>query len=123
VDKELQNYWRNFKMTMNAFKLTFATIITVFASVLILSVLHTSIENVNVDATSIGRCPDELTGKWNGNDGGTYWIRQDGSKDVGAVMWFGTSGLGEGTLFSNVFMEKEMKTQLLENGQICPWEQ
>ena len=87
---------------MNAYKLTFVTIITVFAFILILSVLHTLIENINVDATTltpIPRCPDDITGKWYGDDGGTYWIRQIGV----TVMWFGTSGLEEGTHFSNVF--------------------
>jgi hypothetical protein len=50
-----------------------------------------------------------VTGKWNGNDGGTYWIRQMDPISPGrpaegiAVMWFGTSGLEEGTFFSNVF--------------------
>lgn len=43
--------------------------------------------------------PKNLTGKWRGNDGGTYFIRQIG--DV--IWWFGARTLQEGTTFSNVF--------------------
>ena len=35
-----------------------------------------------------------LTGKWLGNDKGTYWVRQ-----IGSCVWWSGSGLG----FSNVF--------------------
>lgn len=92
-------YSRMFEAIMNAVKRTFVTLIVLLTFILILSVLYTPIEKIKANATLIGRCPQDLTGKWNGNDGGTYWIRQE----RGAVMWFGTSGLQEGTPFSNVF--------------------
>jgi len=42
---------------------------------------------------------NELSGIWKGNDGGTYYIQQDGDR----VWWIGVSSLKEGTGFSNVF--------------------
>src|SRR5215207_3508757 len=88
-----------FEAIMIMIKRTFVTLITLFTFILILSILYIPIENIKANASVIGRCPQDLTGKWNGNDGGTYWIRQVG----GAVMWFGASGIQEGTGFSNVF--------------------
>lgn len=44
-------------------------------------------------------CVGNITGKWIGNDGGIYWIKQSKSR----VSWFGASGLQEGTTFTNVF--------------------
>jgi len=42
---------------------------------------------------------NEISGIWKGNDGGTYYIQQDGDR----VWWIGASSLKEGTDFSNVF--------------------
>lgn len=42
---------------------------------------------------------NELSGIWKGNDGGTYYIQQDGDR----VWWIGASSFKEGTGFSNVF--------------------
>jgi hypothetical protein len=96
---------------VNAIKRIFVTLIALLTFILILSILYTPIENIKANATLIGKCPQDLTGKWNGNDGGTYYIRQERTDDktnlpVIEVMWFGTSGLQEGATFANVFNGK-----------------
>lgn len=51
-------------------------------------------------ATASAECLlNELSGVWKGNDGGTYYVQQDGNK----VWWIGASNFREGTGFSNVF--------------------
>lgn len=52
------------------------------------------------------QCLFDLTGKWTGDDGGTYYIGQKGFPGTGAVpkiWWFGSNALGENAFFSNVF--------------------
>jgi len=49
--------------------------------------------------TADARCLGELSGIWHGNDGGTYYIRQNGQK----VWWVGGTTYNEGTTFVNVF--------------------
>ena len=51
---------------------------------------------------------NELSGIWKGNDGGTYYIQQDGDR----VWWIGASSLKEGTGFSNVF-EGEIENDII----------
>ena len=40
-----------------------------------------------------------MTGTWSTDDGGTYYIKQNGNK----VWWVGGSGFSPGTGFTNVF--------------------
>ncbi|HTH22792.1 MAG TPA: hypothetical protein VL854_11290 [Nitrososphaeraceae archaeon] len=50
---------------------------------------------------SISLCASDITGKWNGNDGGFYYIRQIGND----IWWFGTNVFTAGpefNTFSNV---------------------
>ncbi len=50
---------------------------------------------------SISLCASDITGKWNGNDGGFYYIRQIGND----IWWFGTNMFTAGpefNTFSNV---------------------
>jgi len=50
---------------------------------------------------SLSLCGYDITGKWNGNDGGIYYIRQIGND----IWWFGTNVLTSGpefNTFSNV---------------------
>src|SRR6476469_2929256 len=55
-----------------------------------------SIENVpKVSAI----CANDLSGKWVGNDGGIYYIKQKGDR----VWWAGSSDFSTGTGFTNVF--------------------
>jgi hypothetical protein len=75
---------------------TFASLIFITTFVLILSILHMQLGNIKAYAAP---CVNNISGKWNGNDGGTYWIQQSRSR----VSWFGASGLQEGTTFTNVF--------------------
>ena len=44
-------------------------------------------------------CVNDLTGTWSADDGGTYYIKQNGNK----VWWVGGSGFSPGTGFTNVF--------------------
>lgn len=44
-------------------------------------------------------CVNDITGTWTANDGGTYYIKQNGNK----VWWAGGSGFSPGTGFTNVF--------------------
>lgn len=53
-----------------------------------------SIDNV------FARClMGDLTGVWRGDDGGTYYVKQDANR----VWWIGANKIEEGTGFSNVF--------------------
>lgn len=45
------------------------------------------------------RCLGGLSGIWVGNDGGTYYIQQNGQK----IWWVGGTTYNEGTTFVNVF--------------------
>jgi hypothetical protein len=50
---------------------------------------------------SLSLCASDITGKWNGNDGGIYYIRQIGND----IWWFGTNVFNAGSefnIFSNV---------------------
>ena len=50
---------------------------------------------------SLSLCASDITGKWNGNDGGIYYVRQIGND----VWWFGTNVFNTGSdfnIFSNV---------------------
>jgi hypothetical protein len=75
---------------------TFASLIFITTFVLILSILHMQLGNIKAYAAP---CVNNISGKWNGNDGGTYWIMQSKTR----TSWFGASGLQEGTAFANVF--------------------
>ena len=81
---------------MIAIRRNFASLISITTFLLILSILHIQHETNNAYAAP---CVNNISGKWNGNDGGTYWIQQSRSR----VSWFGASGLQEGTTFANVF--------------------
>lgn len=56
----------------------------------------------SVETSKLSRCAADITGKWNGNDGGNYYLRQIGNE----VWWFGSNifkANGEFNTFSNVF--------------------
>ena len=44
-------------------------------------------------------CANDLSGIWNGNDGGTYFIKENNKR----VWWTGGSSFNVGTGFTNVF--------------------
>lgn len=62
--------------------------------IIIIFVYFPRISNVNAECLL-----NDLSGKWQGNDGGTYYITQNGN----SVWWFGSKELRQGTGFSNVF--------------------
>ena len=55
--------------------------------------------STNVNFSPASECYRDLTGKWIGNDGGKYYIRQIDK----TVWWFGFNTLSIGEGFSNVF--------------------
>lgn len=57
-----------------------------------------STKDLNTDAPLLIAQSERLTGVWNCNDGGVYFIRQIGNQ----VWWYGQSSDG-GTTWSNVF--------------------
>jgi hypothetical protein len=91
-------------MTIN--KCIYLSIITIFAFFILGYFVSQLFENVN--ASSVSGPPSingppvckDISGKWDGNDGGTYFIQQNGQ----SVSWFGSNNLGEGKGFSNVFV-------------------
>lgn len=63
--------------------------------------------------TANARCLlNDLSGIWKGNDGGIYYIQQDGNR----VWWVGASSIEEGTGFSNVF-----NGQMIDGTVIGKW--
>jgi len=59
------------------------------------------IDNDIITQPSVSLCASDITGKWNGNDGGFYYIRQIGND----IWWFGTNVFTAGpefNAFSNV---------------------
>lgn len=52
--------------------------------------------------------PRDLTGRWRGNDGGSYYLRQAGSQ----LWWYGQSG-DNGTAWSNVFHGRIQGNQVI----------
>lgn len=82
---------------------TFATV--VFLLLTLLFVSQNGFHNANA------QCLFNLSGKWIGDDGGTYFIGQNGFPGTGItpkIWWFGSNSLGEKAGFSNVF-QGEMK--------------
>lgn len=57
--------------------------------------------SLSAENTQMARavCANDLSGKWNGNDGGTYFIKQNGRE----IWWAGGTGFNEGSGFTNVF--------------------
>jgi hypothetical protein len=71
----------------------------------LLFILQDGFQNANA------QCLFNLSGKWIGDDGGTYFIGQNGFPGTGVtpkIWWFGSNSLGEKAGFSNVF-QGEMK--------------
>ena len=68
---------------------------------LVISLILIAVKPIYGQPTSVmATCdPKNLTGKWFGNDGGTYFVRQIGN----TVWWFGASKLQDGATFANVF--------------------
>ncbi len=65
-----------------------------------LFILQDGFQNANA------QCLFNLSGKWIGDDGGTYFIGQNGFPGTGVtpkIWWFGSNALGENAFFSNVF--------------------
>lgn len=86
---------------MNNHILLFSICISIIAIILVIPQSQTE--------TARAQCfLNELSGIWNGNDGGTYYIQQDGDR----VWWIGASSLKEGTGFSNVF-EGEIENDII----------
>ncbi len=56
-----------------------------------------------IDILAPSKCSEDITGKWTGNDGATYFIRQIGLPASAKIWWFGSNSLREGEGFSNVF--------------------
>jgi hypothetical protein len=57
----------------------------------------------------------DLSGTWRGNDGGTYYLRQDGSK----LYWYGERG-DEDPVWSNVFVGKVARGTVTGNWMDVP---
>ena len=56
----------------------------------------------SLETSTLSKCASDITGKWNGNDGGNYYLRQIGNE----IWWFGSNifkANGEFNTFSNVF--------------------
>ena len=99
---------------VNGFNLFFIQIkyLVPFVSVLLLLLLSILLfvsqdyfQNANA------QCLFNLSGKWIGDDGGTYFIGQNGFPGMGVtpkIWWFGSNSLGDKAGFSNVF-QGEMK--------------
>jgi hypothetical protein len=80
------------------------TFLLLFLSVL-LFISQYDFQNANA------QCLFNLSGKWKGDDGGTYFIGQNGFPGMDVtpkVWWFGSNSLGDKAGFSNVF-QGEMK--------------
>lgn len=60
-----------------------------------------TISVINVQSANAA-CPSDISGKWIGNDGGTYFIQQNGN----TITWFGSDTFKQGEGFSNVFFGK-----------------
>lgn len=91
-------------MTIN--KCVHLSIITIFTFFILGYYVSQSTDNVNASSVSgppsiNGPLPcKDVSGKWDGNDGGTYFIQQNGQ----TVSWFGSNTFREGEGFSNVFV-------------------
>lgn len=73
--------------------------ILLFSLTVIFSItLFTYMYIPNADAQCVFS-PNDLTGKWKANDGGTYYIKHDKNN----VWWYGTNSLVENRGFTNVF--------------------
>lgn len=80
----------HFKSFFFPFLITFTVALVI---VCLLTFSTAGVQNVNA------LCATDLSGAWQGNDGGTYYIQQNGND----IWWAGGTSFKKGSGFSNVF--------------------
>ena len=81
---------------MHLVRFVYLSIISLATILLIGCVLSLSAENTQ---KASAECTNDLSGIWNGNDGGTYFVKQNGRE----VWWAGGNSFSVGSDFTNVF--------------------
>ncbi len=89
-------YFQSIHLSMRIVSYVCLSIIALSAILLVGYISLSSSGNTQIANAA---CVNDLTGTWIGNDGATYYIKQNGHK----IWWAGGTGFNTGTGFTNVF--------------------